>query len=159
MVFARACRLAVAARFSTPGVQKAAPVFARSCKTEPSGEQLFVRVREGFPPNRRLRTPAQFGRVFASPTRSADRYFTILACQGRDTAARLGVTVGKRVAQRAVDRNRIKRLIRESFRQRLDLPDWDFVVIAKPIAKQADNQVLRASLDRRFDRLAAEHKG
>lgn len=42
--------------------------------------------------------------------------------------ARLGLIVGKRVVRRAVDRNRAKRLIRESFRQREGLPAMDIVV-------------------------------
>jgi RNase P protein component len=37
-----------------------------------------------------------------------------------------------------------------------DLPNWDFVVVAKPLAKAADNAVLRASLERHFSRLRGE---
>ncbi len=49
---------------------------------------------------------------------------------------RLGMVVGKRLLPRAVDRNRVKRCVRESFRQVLaELPACDFVVrlIAKPL--------------------------
>jgi len=50
---------------------------------------------------------------------------------------RLGMIVAKRLLARAVDRNRVKRCVRESFRQVLpELPACDFVVrlIAKPVS-------------------------
>jgi ribonuclease P protein component len=50
--------------------------------------------------------------------------------------ARLGMIVAKRLLARAVDRNRVKRCVRESFRLVLpELPACDFVVrlIAKPV--------------------------
>ena len=49
---------------------------------------------------------------------------------------RLGLIVGKRMLPRAVDRNRAKRVIRESFRQACGLPAMDMVVrVAVPAAK------------------------
>jgi ribonuclease P protein component len=43
--------------------------------------------------------------------------------------ARLGVVVGKKLLKRAVDRNRLKRIIREQFRRvRVDLPAVDLIV-------------------------------
>jgi ribonuclease P protein component len=45
------------------------------------------------------------------------------------TDARLGLVVGKKLLRRSVDRNRLKRIIREQFRcMRSDLPPCDFVV-------------------------------
>lgn len=54
----------------------------------------------------------------------------------RMASRRLGITVTKRVAKRAVDRNRVKRLVREVFRRELSVfpDDCDVVVIAKPRA-------------------------
>jgi len=105
-----------------------------------------------FTREQRLTTPAQFRGVFAEPLRSTDRYFTLLARPSPATSARLGLTISRRSAKRAVDRNKLKRLARESFRHQR-LPAWDFVVIAKPGAAAADKQVLRASLDAHFKRL------
>ena len=104
----------------------------------------------GFSPDQRLHTPAEFGRVFAEPARSVDRFFTVLARKSNRDTARLGLTVARRVAKRAVDRNKLKRIARESFRQHPSLPDWDFVVLARPGADRAERQALRASLDRHF---------
>ena len=43
--------------------------------------------------------------------------------------ARLGLVIGKRAVRRAVDRNRAKRVLRETFRtRRLELPWVDIVV-------------------------------
>lgn len=67
--------------------------------------------------------------------------------------ARMGLTVSRRVAKKAVDRNRLKRLARESFRVQRKLPSWDFVVLAKPLAATAASGELRLSLDAHFERL------
>jgi len=106
----------------------------------------------GFSPQRRLRTSTEFGRVFADPVRSSDRFFTILARPNDVGTSRLGLAISRKAAKRAVDRNRLKRIARESFRQKA-LPDWDFVVMARPGAAEQPSAVLRASLDAAFERL------
>jgi len=118
----------------------------------------------GFSPDQRLHTAAEFGRVFAEPARSSDRFFTVLARSSGRAVARLGLTVSRRAARRAVDRNKLKRLARESFRQQCALPAWDFVVLARAGADRAERPALRASLDRHFEQLtkaatAAGHHG
>lgn len=91
--------------------------------------------------------------MFAEPARSSDGFFTVLARPTGRSAARLGLTVSRRVAKRAVDRNKLKRLARESFRQQTSLPPWDFVVLARAGADRAGRGALRASLDRHFEQL------
>jgi ribonuclease P protein component len=107
---------------------------------------------QGFSRDQRLGKSAEFGRVFAGAARSADRYFTVLARPGLTPTARLGLTISRRTAKRAVDRNKLKRLARESFRHQR-LPAWDFVVVSKAEAAAADKGTLRASLDAHFRRL------
>jgi ribonuclease P protein component len=106
-----------------------------------------------FPVQKRLLNSAQFGRVFADPVRSSDKFFTVLARPNEALTARLGLTVSRRAAKRAVDRNKLKRLARESFRQQRQLPAWDFVVMAKPGAAAAEKPALRSSLDSHFTRI------
>jgi len=134
--------------------QAAAPKAARVSRR--NGPRFGTALRpsgEGFTPEQRLHTAAEFGRVFAEPARSTDRFFTILGRPGGRAVARLGLTISRRAAKRSVDRNRLKRLAREAFRLQRNLPPWDFVVLAKPGAAEADKRSLRASLDQHFVRL------
>lgn len=137
-------------RFSQAGARKAA--LASRLNGFRFGAPLQPDTA-GFSPDQRLHTPAEFGRVFAEPARSSDRFFTVLARPTGHPAARLGLTVSRRAAKRAVDRNKIKRLARESFRHQPSLPPWDFVVLARAGADRAERRVLRESLDRHFEQL------
>lgn len=110
-------------------------------------------ARAGFSRAQRLHSPAEFARVFADAIRSTDRFFTVLARANDHPAARLGLTVSRRAAKRAVDRNRVKRIAREAFRCTAALPPCDFVVLAKPPAAGALAADLRRSLDEHFERL------
>jgi ribonuclease P protein component len=92
--------------------------------------------------------------VFGGADRSADRFFTVLARLNELTHARLGLAISRRSAPRAVDRNRIRRLARESFRQ-LELAPLDYVVMARHEAVSAEKSLLRSSLDRHFTRLSS----
>ncbi|MBN1238058.1 MAG: ribonuclease P protein component [Gammaproteobacteria bacterium] len=114
----------------------------------------MTRPQAGFPPHRRLHASKEFGRVFADPVRSSDSLFTILARPNAAEVSRLGLAISRKAAKRAVDRNRLKRIARESFRQQPNLPAWDFVVMARPAAARATADVIRSSLDRHFAHLA-----
>ena len=95
--------------------------------------------------------------MFARPTRSADAYFTVLAAVSEQRSARLGLAISKKQVARAVDRNRLKRLIRESFRQHLEeLCGLDLVVMARRSALGIDNARLRGSLESHWRKLSAE---
>jgi|TARA_Y100000994_G_scaffold133017_1_gene109061 ribonuclease P protein component len=63
--------------------------------------------------------------------------------------ARLGLAVSKKFAARAVDRNRIKRIVRESFRHNArTLKAVDIVVQITPRARSASKPVLHESLEK-----------
>ena len=70
--------------------------------------------------------------------------------------ARLGLVIGKRAVRRAVDRNRVKRVLRETFRiRRLELPCVDIVVqLTGPVGGSDLRAVFGELLDelRNFDR-------
>ena len=72
---------------------------------------------------------------------------TILARKNNLEHPRLGLTVAKKYLKRAHDRNRIKRLVRESFRlSQHNLPSCDFVFVAKRGIGQLDNQTFLQTL-------------
>jgi len=107
-----------------------------------------------FPPKLRLLEPEEFKRVFAKPERSSDKYFTVLATASSLTHPRLGLAIAKKSVKRAVDRNRIKRSARESFRlQQHEIIPLDFVVMARREAAVESSKVLQASLDKHWLKL------
>lgn len=100
-----------------------------------------------FRRSHRLLNARDYSEVFAGATRTADRYFTVLAKPNQLTHARLGLVVAKKNIKTAVQRNRVKRVIRETFRSaRPALLCHDLVVIAKAAAGRADNALLRMAL-------------
>ncbi len=63
--------------------------------------------------------------------------------------ARLGVVVAKKIEKRAVGRNRIKRLVRETFRLRAErLIGVDLIVRAKQSFKRSEHPAARTALER-----------
>jgi len=106
-----------------------------------------------FTRDQRLLTSADFQRVFDNPLKSADSFFTVLAkkrLEGIDS--RLGLAIAKKQLKRAVDRNRIKRLIRETFRQEplLKTKAIDFIVMTRHSVRAKTNAELQHSLQQLF---------
>jgi ribonuclease P protein component len=107
-----------------------------------------------FTREQRLRSAADFERVYASPHWQADDVLVLRGVPNDLPLTRLGLSVSRKVGN-AVVRNRWKRLIRESFRlAQHDLPPgWDFVVRPKAGAV-ADYQKIRQSLPMLAQRMA-----
>lgn len=86
-----------------------------------------------FPKSCRLLDSKAFEQVFGKPDfRVSNKYFLMLGCWTTRDMARLGIIVARKNVARAVQRNRIKRLIREAFRTRKsDLVPVDLVVLAR----------------------------
>ncbi len=75
--------------------------------------------------------------------------FTILSQENRRKGARLGLAISRKNCRLAVQRNRLKRVVRESFRSHKEtLGGLDFVVMCQAAASRASNRKL-------FDSLAA----
>ena len=124
--------------------------------TERAGGDLPGRsARNALPRCARLIRPADFKRVFTRPVVCADEFFKVLARPSEMDRPRLGMAVSRQVDKRAVGRNRIKRAIRESFRQRFTDrgPPVDFVVLPRPVSATISNTRLRLSLDRLWTRV------
>jgi len=70
---------------------------------------------------------------------------------------RLGLAVASKTAGGSVERNRIRRVIRESFRlHQHDLPAVDIVVSARPRARGVANRELRASIDQLWSKVSEQ---
>jgi ribonuclease P protein component len=71
----------------------------------------------------------------------------------RMQSARLGLVVGKRALRRAHERNRAKRVLRDTFRrQREALPPMDIVIL---VTGDAGNRAFRESLEALLSELQA----
>jgi ribonuclease P protein component len=105
----------------------------------------------------RLLKPAEFKLVFQQPIRSGDDCFRILARANGIQRHRLGMAVSKKACARAVGRNRIKRVVRESFRARMTGQELentlDFVVLPTAAAADQNNRTLDESLSAHWQRL------
>ncbi len=103
----------------------------------------------------RLLTPSHFRHVFDDAIPAVSPAFTVLARVNSQSNPRLGITIAKKRVRKAHDRNRLKRLIRESFRhQAKDLPNVDIIVIGKSGADTLTNQEVFKILEKLWKKLA-----
>lgn len=109
----------------------------------------------GLPRSTRVRTSADFDRVFSDGRRNADPLMSLHWLRS-DTPARLGLAVSRKVDPRAVGRNRIKRVLRAEFRKlRLQLPNGDFVFVVRPAARTCEADALRTAFSALLRRAGA----
>lgn len=106
-----------------------------------------------FRPCHRLHSPADFQRVYKGGKRAGDGLFAVNALANSLGHARLGMSVSTRTVGNAVRRNRVRRIIREVFRERhADLPAVDLVVTSRPGARDAPRPAIVTSLERLIER-------
>lgn len=128
-------------------------VFARKNTPQPQPVACFTRQQ-------RLLAPADFKRVFARACKAGNSQLTVLVRQNGLAHARLGMAISRKAIKRAVQRNLLKRLLREYFRQHH--PSWpgvDLVVMAKPAAAMQSKPVLQQNIQhlfRQMTRLCAD---
>jgi len=94
---------------------------------------IMAELRHTFPPPHRLGGRINFAQVFDARVKESRGPLTIYSLPNDLTHPRLGISISRRVGN-AVKRNRIKRLLRESFRLiQHDLPrGYDLVVVVRP---------------------------
>lgn len=92
-----------------------------------------------------------FPKVFRNNQRSGDNALLVLARPNHMSSSRLGLAISKKHLPRAVDRNRVKRLIRESFYQQqpFEIP-LDVVVMNRSALRHSSNEKIRQSLSRHW---------
>ncbi len=128
------------------------PRGASACLPEGSGDGVAP-GQAAFDRTRRLALAADYKRVFGQARRSSDNLLLVLACDNNLPQARLGMAIARNRIPRASARNRVKRLIRESFRHHQQLlTGLDLVVLARTNLTHIDNQTLFQSLARHWQR-------
>ncbi len=90
-------------------------------------------LRATFGRHERLNNPADFKRAFDRKRSASDAFLIVYAVENGLDHPRLGISVSRKRIRRAHDRNRVKRLLRESFRLgKSELPaGLDLVVVPK----------------------------
>ncbi len=112
----------------------------------------------GFPKASRLLRPADYSKVFNDvQLKVPHRNFLILATPNQLGHARIGLVFSKKNLKLAVQRNRIKRQVRESFRHQTDLPGVDIVILGRQGLVNLDNPSVRKALDDLWRRLKKKY--
>ena len=179
MVSGLAWRREVVGRLLTPVAPRVASVFP----PEPVSLMMAAEPRQlwpgnperrsssslyGFPGNQmnfprkyRLTSKADYRHVFSRPESSRDHCFRVLSRTNSQGHCRLGLAVSKKNNPRAVDRSRIKRVIRESFRMNLDSMNTDqgidLVVLPTAAATSICNRDLFISLEKHWKENFSRH--
>lgn len=108
-----------------------------------------------FTKSLRLLCAADFKPVFDNaPFRASHQYFLILARPNQQTIPRLGLVMAKKHMRLAVERNRMKRLIRESFRlHQQDFAGLDVVVLSRKGMDNLSNSEFNQQLTQQWQRI------
>lgn len=112
-------------------------------------------MKQAFGKSLRLLSSSEFKNVFDDATaRISHQHFLILARANQLDRPRLGLVIAKKHIRFAVARNRMKRLIRESFRlQQQPLSGIDVIVLARKGMDELTNPVIAKQLSQQWQRV------
>jgi len=102
----------------------------------------------------RLLKKSQYDDVFNQAKKVVTSDFIVLYRDNKEGHARLGMALSKKNIAKAHDRNRVKRLLRETFRTRC-LPAIDIVILAKRGVANVENAVIIKKMGCLWDKLCA----
>lgn len=134
-----------------PSCRAAAPKVVPVCRFD----NPALVVSQDFSREKRLLTPRHFKAVFDSPTGKVPGKNLLLLARNNDLDhPRLGLVIGKKSVKLSVERNRLKRLMRESFRLHQDLlAGWDIVIVARKGLGDVENPELIQHFGKLWKRL------
>ncbi len=107
-----------------------------------------------LPQSMRITKAREYARIFKQGVHSHGKFWQIISIPSENKNSSLGLAISKKIHKRAVDRNLLKRLARETFRLNQDnLKSVDLVVMKKNYTK-ADNRILTADLQSLFGKVS-----
>ncbi len=110
---------------------------------------------KAFSKSFRLLNASDYQSVFNdAPFRASHQHLLILSRANHTETPRLGLVIAKKHIRLAVQRNRIKRILRETFRQNQhQLGGVDAVVLARAGLDKLDNQQLHKLFNKQWGRI------
>ena len=105
-----------------------------------------------FAKHQRLLIKSEFDAVFNTNKKFHTPEFLLFVRKNELKHARIGFAFSKKQVAKASDRNRIKRLFRESFRTH-SLPAVDIVAIVRKSIATVDNKTLTLRLEQTWQRI------
>ena len=116
--------------------------------SEPGSGNPVPPPRLRFRPTQKLTGGRQFERAYKRGRRNGDALLQVVVLKNDLPQGRLGMAVSVKACGKAVRRNRIRRILRDTFRQlQHHLAGLDVVVNARPAAKTAEAAALVKSLE------------
>ena len=96
-----------------------------------------------------------FDLVFSSPATSEDKFFAVFYTPNKTPKNRIGVSIAKKLINKATKRNRLKRVIKNSFLGNLNSEEGvDVVVRVKYQASNvASDKILLESLENHWQKI------
>jgi ribonuclease P protein component len=111
---------------------------------------------QGLPRRHRFAARGSYGPVLASPRKLRGQLAVLHAAAGLPGRSRLGIALTRRLVASAVDRNRIRRLVREAFRRHaLKIAGMDCVVTLRAPFARPQAAALAREVGALFDQLVA----
>ncbi|RKZ87291.1 MAG: ribonuclease P protein component [Gammaproteobacteria bacterium] len=107
----------------------------------------------------RMNNPRDFSRVFRQAKRTSGGGLTILTVENSVEHPRLGLAIAKKHLKLASHRNRLKRIIRASFRQHQSaFANIDIVVLSRLDVNKRNSTQIWEALERQWETVVAQWK-
>jgi ribonuclease P protein component len=131
------------------------PFILDNASHHPLTSNVKLTVSFTLPKKHKLLNKKEFSWVFDKATyKASNRHCLILAREGQIDRPRVGLVIAKKHIKKAVQRNRIKRLIRESFRyNQHHLHKIDAIVLSRNGMGELDNPAIYRMLNQLWQKI------